>query len=60
MPVPKHKVSKSAKKMRRSHLRLKSKSVMECPNCGNVKLPHRICLHCGHYNGKEVIAAGKE
>jgi len=27
----------------------------ECPNCHEQKLPHRVCLHCGHYKGREVI-----
>lgn len=26
-----------------------------CPNCGQAKLPHRICGNCGYYGGKEVI-----
>ena len=31
-------------------------SLSECPNCRERKLPHRICPHCGHYKGREVIA----
>jgi len=31
-------------------------NVMECPQCHAVKLPHRICLECGFYNGREVLA----
>lgn len=57
MAVPKRKVSKSAKKMRRSHLHLAVQSVSSCQNCNNSKLPHRVCPHCGYYNGKEIIAA---
>lgn len=57
MAVPKRKVSKSAKKMRRSHLRLAVQSVSSCQNCNNSKLPHRVCPHCGYYDGKEIIAA---
>jgi large subunit ribosomal protein L32 len=60
MAVPKHRVSKSAKRMRRSHLHLSAKSVSGCSNCGNAKLPHRICPHCGYYNGKEVITVNQE
>lgn len=30
-----------------------------CPNCGEVKLPHRACPKCGHYRGRQVIE-GKE
>jgi large subunit ribosomal protein L32 len=57
MAVPKRKVSKSAKKMRRSHLHLAVKSPSVCPNCDNSKLPHRICPHCGYYDGKEIVTA---
>ena len=28
---------------------------VECPNCHEMKLPHRICPECGYYDGKEVI-----
>lgn len=57
MPVPKSKISKSKRGMRRSHNFLVAKGVSECPNCNNVKLPHRVCPHCGHYKGKEIIAS---
>jgi large subunit ribosomal protein L32 len=26
-----------------------------CPNCQEKKLPHRVCPHCGHYKGREVV-----
>jgi large subunit ribosomal protein L32 len=26
-----------------------------CPNCGEMKLSHRVCKECGSYNGKTVI-----
>jgi large subunit ribosomal protein L32 len=28
---------------------------MECNNCGNPKVMHRACKHCGHYRGRQVI-----
>ena len=34
MAVPKHKVSKSKRDMRRSHDALKASVYQECPNCG--------------------------
>ena len=56
MAVPKKKTSKSRRDMRRSHHALGSTSVIECPNCGEVKLPHHVCGACGHYDGREVVS----
>jgi large subunit ribosomal protein L32 len=55
MAVPKKKVSKSRRDMRRSHHRLRAVNLGECSNCGELKLPHHVCQACGHYNGREVI-----
>lgn len=55
MAVPKRKVSKSRRNMRRSHHALKPASYMECPNCGELKRPHHICESCGHYKEREVV-----
>ena len=29
--------------------------LVECPQCHEMKMPHRVCPECGYYNGKEVI-----
>ncbi len=57
MAVPKKKTSKAKKNMRRAHDAIKGGSLMSCPNCGEPKRPHRICLACGDYNGKQVLAS---
>jgi large subunit ribosomal protein L32 len=31
--------------------------VQACKACGAPKLPHRVCLSCGQYAGKAVVAA---
>ena len=31
-------------------------SVQACPACGAPKIPHRVCMACGQYNGETVIA----
>lgn len=56
MAVPKKKVSKSRRDMRRSHLALKQVNVVACPNCGEPRLPHNMCSVCGTYNGRQVMA----
>ena len=54
MAVPKKKVSKSRRNMRRSHHALPRPAYMECPDCGEDKRPHHFCPACGHYGGREV------
>ncbi len=56
MAVPRKKVTKSKRNMRRGHDKLAVVNLVECSNCGELKLPHHVCDACGHYNGREVIA----
>jgi large subunit ribosomal protein L32 len=55
MAVPKRKTSPSKRNMRRSHDSLKATSYQECPNCGELRLPHNLCPKCGHYKGREIL-----
>jgi large subunit ribosomal protein L32 len=55
MAVPKRKTSPSRRNMRRSHDALKVTHHQECPNCGELKLPHHMCPSCGHYKGREIL-----
>ncbi|MGC8764654.1 MAG: 50S ribosomal protein L32 [Brevinematia bacterium] len=57
MGVPKHKVAKTKSRMRKSnsYYRVKPLAVSKCPNCGALKLPHRICPECGYYKGRQII-----
>ncbi len=55
MAVPKTKVSKSRRDMRRSHHALRVAAHHECPNCGELKRPHHVCPSCGYYDGREVV-----
>jgi large subunit ribosomal protein L32 len=56
MAVPKRKTSPSKRNMRRSHHALQPAAFQECPNCGELKLPHNLCSACGHYNGREIVS----
>ncbi|MGN0758821.1 MAG: 50S ribosomal protein L32, partial [Candidatus Ventricola sp.] len=29
--------------------------IVKCPRCQQMKLAHRICKHCGYYDGRQVI-----
>jgi large subunit ribosomal protein L32 len=55
MPVPKRKVSSGRRDRRRAHHALKQSNIVQCSNCGEMRLPHRVCLNCGFYQGREVI-----
>ena len=56
MPNPKRRHSKRRTRTRRAHDVLKPKSLSTGPQCQEAKLPHRACLKCGYYKGREVIA----
>ena len=55
-PLPKKKHSKKRKGGRTAHFGLRAPSLSECPQCHNARLPHRVCLRCGYYNGRQVIS----
>lgn len=56
MPVPKRRKSKARRDMRRAHHRKPPRVTLNaCSRCGEPKYPHRVCRHCGFYNGKDVL-----
>ena len=59
MAVPKKKTSKAKKNMRRSHHGSKGLHLDTCENCGAPKRPHRICLDCGSFKGKQVLESAE-
>lgn len=56
MAVPRKKVTRSKRNMRRSHHALRRAYPAECPHCGEDRLPHHVCLSCGRYRERSVIA----
>ena len=57
MANPKRRHSKARRDKRRAHDALARPSSSICPDCGEVKLPHRACAACGTYKGREVVEA---
>ncbi len=56
MAVPKQRKGRAAVHHRRSaHDRISAAARSVCPQCGEVKLPHRVCPNCGYYRNREVI-----
>ena len=60
MAVQQNKVSKSRRNNRRAHDSLSPSNPNECPNCGELKRPHHVCVSCGYYGEKEVILTAEE
>jgi large subunit ribosomal protein L32 len=60
MAVPKRKTSKARHNSRHSTWKLTIPSLVACPQCHQVKLPHRVCPNCGYYKGKEIVKVAKE
>ena len=55
MAVPKSKVTKSRRGMRRSHDRLDAASYVEDKQSGNLRRNHHIDLKTGMYGGRQVL-----
>ena len=55
MAVPKSKISKSKRDMRRAHDALKSDAYVEDKVTGELHRPHHIDLKTGMYGGKQVL-----
>ncbi|MCF0108457.1 MAG: 50S ribosomal protein L32 [Bacilli bacterium] len=59
MAVPQRRISKTRKRLRRTHFKLTVTGLVTCPNCGALIKSHQVCPKCGYYNGKVVMAKGK-
>ncbi|WDV47659.1 50S ribosomal protein L32 [Clostridiaceae bacterium M8S5] len=56
MAVPKRKTSKARRDKRRSaNSKAVAPTIVECPQCHEPKVPHKVCPECGYYKNKEVI-----
>ena len=55
MAVPKRKTSPSKRNMRRSHDRVELLNIIEDKQSGEPRLPHRLDISTGMYNGKQII-----
>lgn len=52
-PTSRH--SRSRRDKRRANWKIKSPHLTLCPDCQEPKLPHRVCMSCGTYNGKTIL-----
>jgi len=59
MAVPQRRISKTRKRLRRTHFKLEVSGLVTCPNCGAMIKAHHVCPKCGYYAGKAVYLNGK-
>jgi len=55
MALPKRRHSHARTRRRRAHDAILAPSIATCAECGEPKLPHRLCSGCGSYKGRAVI-----
>lgn len=55
MAVPKSKISRSKRGMRRSTSALKNPSYVEDKDSGELRRPHHIDLKTGMYRGRQIL-----
>ena len=53
--VPKVRISARRRKNRRSHWKLGRPSLIPCPHCQELRFPHHVCPHCGHYRDEDIL-----
>ena len=55
MAVPKRKTTKSRSGLRRSHIKVSPKNIIEDKKSGEYRLSHHMDLKTGTYNGRQVL-----
>ncbi len=60
MALPKGKISKARKHSRRANWKLALPGIVECPQCHQMMLAHRVCKQCGYYKGVQVVMVDEE
>ena len=52
-PTSRH--TRARRDKRRANWKISLPNITLCPDCQEPKLPHRVCLNCGSYNGKKIL-----
>jgi len=55
MPNPRRRRSRTRQGMVRSQKNLTPPQAVACPQCGEARLPHRVCPSCGQYKDRTFI-----
>lgn len=59
MAVPKKRLTNTRSGNRRSHKFLTKLNLTPCRKCGEMIVPHHVCLNCGTYKNDQVIDFSK-
>lgn len=57
MALPARRHSRARRNKRRSQWKARPMGFVPCERCGEPRLPHRVCPHCGTYRGRQVLEA---
>lgn len=61
MAVPKGKISKQRGNKRfASNYKATMPTLVECPQCHELKQAHKVCKKCGYYDGVQVVEQKEE
>jgi large subunit ribosomal protein L32 len=61
MGNPARKTCSTRRDSRRAQtMKMSLPGIVECPQCHEMKLAHRVCKNCGCYKGIEVVAVTQE
>ena len=56
MAVPKKKVSRAKGRSRIANWKATAPTLVECPQCHELKRAHAVCDNCGYYDGEKKVA----
>lgn len=54
-PLPKRRWSTGRQGRHRASQKIKIPTLVTCENCGQKKIAHTVCPHCGFYRGRQII-----
>ena len=60
MALPKRKHGKARRDKSRTHWKLVLPSLAKCPQCAAPIIPHRVCVRCGYYRGRQVLVIAEK
>jgi large subunit ribosomal protein L32 len=52
---PTHRHTRTRRDKRRANWKGQLPNLGLCPDCNELKLPFKVCHHCGTYNGRRVL-----